>query len=98
MKTYELSQPEISLIVKALRYATEYGYENTQCQEEMDEYNDMKALIRRLDPQPYDKKQTAWMAVDGYKSYVTNDGQELNAFMDKHPNARITRITWEEHE
>ena len=43
------SKAEIYLIVKALRYATEYGYENTQCQEEVDEYTDMKAIIAYLD-------------------------------------------------
>jgi len=45
----ELDQKQIDLIVKALRYTAEYGYENTLCQEEVDEYQAMRALIEQLE-------------------------------------------------
>lgn len=44
----ELTQDQIALIVKALRYTTDYGYEVIQCQEELDEYEAMRALIKQL--------------------------------------------------
>ena len=45
----DLTQTDIDLIVKALRYTTEYGYETTQCQEEVDEYQAMHDLIKKLE-------------------------------------------------
>ena len=95
MKTYELNQTEINLIIKALRYATEYGYENTQCQEEVDEYADMRVLIHRLDPKPV--KKHGWMNV--YSGKCASAVHETREDADKCASARRVKcieVHWEE--
>lgn len=61
MKTYELNVEDIDLVLNALRFTTEYGfnyeYEN---KEDLTEYNDMVALIERLDPKPV--KKSGWVS------------------------------------
>ena len=103
MKTYELNAGEIDLVLNALRFTTEYGfnyeYEN---KEDLTEYNDMVALIEKLDPKPV--KKEGWMVVwDGNNQYcktsVIEDRQEVERLlgaMGGYPNVRIVRVTWEE--
>ena len=93
---------EIDLILKALRYTTEHGYTRTESQEEVDEYQAMRHLIRLLDPQPV--KKEGWMVVwDGTGKYcktsVIEDKEEADRLlgsMGGYPNVRLIRVTWEE--
>lgn len=97
MKNYELKPCEVALVVKALRYTTECGYESTQCQEEVDEYTDMKALIRKLDPQPVQKN--AWMVVydDGSWSRMFEYQYDAQKWASHAPtDCKVVKVTWEE--
>ena len=92
-----IDQAEINLIVKALRYTTECGYGLTLCQEEVDEYTDMKRLIQRLDPQPV--KKEGWMVVyeDGSKTGLFDTKSNADEWVrHSHVVCKVVKVTWEE--
>lgn len=98
MKSYELNEFEIELVLSALKYTAEYGYTDIQSVGEQDEYNDMLDLIEKLEPKPV--KKEGWVNV--YPKYASGvmiyaNKQEADHWARKHRIACI-RIEWEEKE
>ena len=95
---YELNQDEINIVVTALRYTTECGYENTECSvdEAMTEYNEMKALIYRLNPKPV--RNFAWMVVygDGTRSHLFDWKTDAEDWAKHGRKSKVVEVIWEE--
>ena len=91
-------EDEINLILKALRYTVECGYEHTMSQEEVEEYQAMRHLIRLLDPQPV--KKEGWMVVwnRGNTSSVFSTEEEAKEWYGypKVCEGKVVKVTWEE--
>ena len=49
---YELSQDDINLMVEALRYSLDCGYEGNLSPETAEQYDAVRALLERLEHKP----------------------------------------------
>ena len=56
---YELNQDEINLMVEALKYSLECGYEGNLSPETAEQYDAVRALLERLEPKPI--KREGWV-------------------------------------
>ena len=82
--------------VKALRYTTEHGYTRTESQEEVDEYQAMRHLIRLLDPQPVKKEGYMVVYSDETRSHLFDYQYDAEQWARNAPNSRVVKVTWEE--
>jgi len=100
MKTYELNAGEIDMVMSALRFTAEYGFNYEYENKEHIEYcNDMKALIERLDPEPV--KKSAWMVVydDESRSRLFDHETDAKEWAKNTPDKfhpKVIKVTWEE--
>lgn len=98
MKNYELNAQEIELVMGALRFTAEYGfnyeYEN---KEHIEDCNDMKALIERLNPKPV--KKSAWMVIypDESRSRLFDYEADARQWAGYAPErCKVVQVTWDE--
>jgi len=98
MKNYELTAQEIELVMGALRFTAEYGFNHEyENKEHIEDCNDMKALIERLDPKPV--KKSAWMVIypDESRSRLFDYQYDAEGWANyDSEKSKVVKVTWEE--